>query len=316
MPESQLLFGTDYSPEPIESTVNELPGLKLPRQFELALLRGNAERLFPKFKAEPGRRVGIGIRVVTAAIVVMAALVTVSAQGRGAAHRRGRLYASAPGALFDITGYWVSLVTEDWRYRQFTPAKGDYVSIPSTRRDARSPTRGIPPRDEAAGEQCKAYGAAGVMRLPTRLHITWQDDRTPEARGRQRHADANVRLRQPQGSNGTLQGVSLASWDQPRAVRVADPEPGRSHREGRLPGKVVTDEHEARIPAQERRAVQRRCRADEYHDRFDVPGGESLLMVTAELVDPEYLTTPYWTSTHFKRQNDAAGWRPTPCSAR
>jgi predicted TIM-barrel fold metal-dependent hydrolase len=50
MPESHLLFGTDYSPEPIESTVNELPGLKLPRQFELALLRGNAERLFPKFK--------------------------------------------------------------------------------------------------------------------------------------------------------------------------------------------------------------------------------------------------------------------------
>jgi len=50
MPESHLLFGTDYSPEPIESTVNELPGLKLPRPFELALLRGNAERLFPKFK--------------------------------------------------------------------------------------------------------------------------------------------------------------------------------------------------------------------------------------------------------------------------
>jgi len=50
MSESHLLFGTDYSPEPIESTVNELPGLKLPRAFEQALLRGNAERLFPKFK--------------------------------------------------------------------------------------------------------------------------------------------------------------------------------------------------------------------------------------------------------------------------
>jgi hypothetical protein len=49
-PESHLLFGTDYSPEPIESTVNEPPGLKLPRPFELALLRGNAERLFPRFK--------------------------------------------------------------------------------------------------------------------------------------------------------------------------------------------------------------------------------------------------------------------------
>ena len=50
MPESQILFGTDYSPEPIESTVNELPGLKLPRAFEQMMLRGNAERLFPRFK--------------------------------------------------------------------------------------------------------------------------------------------------------------------------------------------------------------------------------------------------------------------------
>lgn len=49
MPESQLLFGTDYAPEPIESTVNELPALKLPPAFERMLLRGNAERLFPRF---------------------------------------------------------------------------------------------------------------------------------------------------------------------------------------------------------------------------------------------------------------------------
>jgi predicted TIM-barrel fold metal-dependent hydrolase len=50
MPESQILFGTDFAPEPIESTVNELPGLKLPRGFEQMMLRGNAERLFPRFK--------------------------------------------------------------------------------------------------------------------------------------------------------------------------------------------------------------------------------------------------------------------------
>ena len=50
MPESQILFGTDYSPEPMESTVNELPGLSLPKEFEQMLLRGNAERLFPRFK--------------------------------------------------------------------------------------------------------------------------------------------------------------------------------------------------------------------------------------------------------------------------
>jgi len=51
MPESQILFGTDYAPEPIESTVDHLPDLKLPRAFEQMMLRGNAERLFPRFKA-------------------------------------------------------------------------------------------------------------------------------------------------------------------------------------------------------------------------------------------------------------------------
>jgi predicted TIM-barrel fold metal-dependent hydrolase len=50
MPESQILFGTDYAPEPMESTVNQLPELDLPRAFEQMLLRGNAERLFPRFK--------------------------------------------------------------------------------------------------------------------------------------------------------------------------------------------------------------------------------------------------------------------------
>ena len=30
----------------------------------------------------------------------------------------------------------------------------------------------------AAGNQCKAYGAGGIMRMPTRLRIGWQDDNT------------------------------------------------------------------------------------------------------------------------------------------
>ena len=54
----------------------------------------------------------------------------------------------------------------------------------------------------------------------------------------------------------------------------------------------------------------------EYFDRFDVPDGESLMVVSTEIVDAENLATPYWTSTHFKRQADAANWNPTPCAAR
>ena len=54
----------------------------------------------------------------------------------------------------------------------------------------------------------------------------------------------------------------------------------------------------------------------EYFDRFDIPGGDSLLVVTTELTDPTYLFQPFWTSTHFKKQADASGWNPTPCAAR
>ena len=54
----------------------------------------------------------------------------------------------------------------------------------------------------------------------------------------------------------------------------------------------------------------------EYFDRFDVPGGDALLVVSTEVVDPTYLTQPFWTSSQFKKQNDAAGWNPAPCSAR
>src|SRR5436305_1272234 len=54
----------------------------------------------------------------------------------------------------------------------------------------------------------------------------------------------------------------------------------------------------------------------EYLYRFDLPGGDAILLVISEVVDPEYLAQPFWTSTHFKKQNDASGWKPTPCAAR
>src|SRR4030095_5500895 len=92
-------------------------------------------------------------------------------QGRGAGPGRGGPPEPPPtakaGALTDITGYWVSLVTEDWRHRQFTPPKGDYTSVPINPAGRKIADAWDPARDEAAGEQCKAYGAAGLMRMPT-----------------------------------------------------------------------------------------------------------------------------------------------------
>src|ERR1700684_3466479 len=83
--------------------------------------------------------------------------------------------ASAPE---DLTGYWVSLVTEDWRWRMVTPAKGDYDGVPINGEGRKVADAWDPAKDEAAGNACKAYGAGAITRVPGRLHITWQDDNT------------------------------------------------------------------------------------------------------------------------------------------
>src|SRR3984893_19142893 len=77
-------------------------------------------------------------------------------------------------APVDFTGYWVSVVTEDWRWRMVTPIKGDFASIPLNAEGRKVGLAWDPAKDETAGEQCKAYGAAAIMRVPGRLHITWE----------------------------------------------------------------------------------------------------------------------------------------------
>jgi hypothetical protein len=241
----------------------------------------------------------------------MAAL---SAQGRGAAPPAAAPPTPRAAALFDITGYWVALVTEDWRYRQFTPAKGDYVSVPLNDQGKKIADTWDPAKDEAAGEQCKAYGAAGLMRIPTRLHFTWQDDTTLKL-----ETDVGTQTRmltfgKASPGAGTWQGSSLATWDQPRAI-FASPIPGRGPqvRGGAL--KVVTTSMKPGYLRKNGVPYSADAVMTEYFDRFDVPGGESLLVVTTEIVDAENLTTPYWTSPHFKKV-DANGWHPTACTAR
>jgi len=224
------------------------------------------------------------------------------------------------GALIDITGYWVSLVTVDWRYRQFTPPKGDYESVPIGPAGKKIADAWDPAKDEAAGEQCKAYGAAGLMRIPTRLHITWQDDNTLKL-----ETDAGTQTRifrfgPPQGAGGDWQGVSSASWDLPRAPIntffggldfgfTPPPPPGGSL-------KVVTTKLRPGYLRKNGVPYGANTVMTEYFDRFDVPGGDVLLLDIAEVVDPEFLAQPFWTSTHFKKQNDASGWNPTPCTSR
>ena len=118
------------------------------------------------------------------------------------------------GAPFDITGYWVAVITEDWRYRMIAAPKGDFTGIPLNAEGAKIANAWDPAKDEAAGNACKSYGAAAIMRVPTRLHITWENDTTLKietdagTQTRLLHFTGTAPANQP-----SLQGYSVAQWE-------------------------------------------------------------------------------------------------------
>jgi hypothetical protein len=221
-------------------------------------------------------------------------------------------------APIDLTGYWVSLVTEDWRYRVATPPKGDFNSVPLNPAGRKAAGAWDPARDEAAGEQCKAYGVGGVMRLPGRLHVIWLDDRTLTI-----ETDAGTQVRTlrfgpaPAGASD-WQGHSQASWDRmegPMGAGILFG--GGGFGVGNAAGgslKVVTTGMKPGYLRKNGVPYSADAVITEYFDRFSPPGGDALLVVSTEVVDPTYLAQPFWTSTHFKKQGDATGWKPTPCT--
>lgn len=204
--------------------------------------------------------------------------------------------ASAPA---DMTGYWVAFVTEDWRFRMVTPRKGDYQAVPLTDQARKVADVWNPEADEAAGNQCKAYGAGAIMRVPGRFHITWQDDNTLRV-----DSDAGMQTRlfhfnmqpSPPGER-TWQGVSAAQWQEP-ALKVAT----SNLRSGYL--------RKNGVPYSENAAVT------EYFDVAPLPNGGQVLLVTTMVDDPQYLRLPFIVSSQFKKEADGSKWDPTPCTAK
>ena len=168
------------------------------------------------------RRVGATVLAVVAAIAGVAAIVgadfsrPVAAQQPAGRRGGGPPQAARQAAPIEITGYWVAYVTEDWRFRMMTPPKGDYTRVPLTPEGRKVADGWDPKADEAAGNQCKTYGAGGIMRVPGRLHITWQDDNTLKV-----DVDAGTQTRvlhftsSAPPAERTWQGHSMAQWDVP-----------------------------------------------------------------------------------------------------
>jgi hypothetical protein len=227
--------------------------------------------------------------------------------------RGGQANATAKSvAPIDLTGYWVSLVTEDWRYRMMTPAPGDYPSVPLNAEGRKVADAWNPAKDEGDGNACKGYGAFNITRLPGRLHITWQDDNTLKV-----EMDTGMQTRLmhfpaspiPAGE-ATFQGDSIANWE----FAGGRPARGGAGRGGDL---AVTTTHlkpgyiqKNGVPYSANAAIT------EHFDITHEPDGKTLLIVTEMIEDPMYLARRYQRSSHFRKQDDASGWDPMPCSAK
>ena len=109
-------------------------------------------------------------------IGLLAARVNVDAQRGGGPPAAARTARTA--APVDLTGTWVSVVSEDWRWRMVTPLKNDVASVPVNGAGRKGATSWNLERDNAANLQCKAFGVGGIMRQPGRIRISWQDDNT------------------------------------------------------------------------------------------------------------------------------------------
>jgi hypothetical protein len=238
---------------------------------------------------------------------------------------RGQQTPQTPRALAptDFTGYWTAFITEDWRWRMLTAPKGDAASVPLNAEGTRVTNEWDIAKDIASGEQCRPFGAAGIMRLPVRLHITWQDDTTLKmeidngTQTRLFHFDANA----PAPSNPEWQGFSLARWESVQEGQGLAPAAGgqgggqNAQRGPALSGSLHVSTTRMRPGYLRRNGVPYSSNATltEFLDRTSEPNGDSWLIVTSIVDDPQYLTMPFMVTTHFKREADGTKFQPRPC---
>lgn len=221
-------------------------------------------------------------------------------------------------AQVDITGYWVALVTEDWLWRMVTPQRGDVTSIPVNFAGRQAANAWDLDKDNAEGQQCRAFGAAGLMRLPLRLHITWEDDDTLRI-----DTDAGEQTRllhfaadEAAPGQASWQGRSIASWTRPvggfdmRAI-FGDP---KDTPQGPVKAslKVVTDQL---LPGYLRKNGVPYSEQTQLREYFSTikQGDNEYLTLLSVVRDPVYLNGEFVTSSQFRKEADASNWNPSPC---
>jgi hypothetical protein len=248
---------------------------------------------------------------ISLAVLLLLPVYAARLEAQRGARGRGAAPAAREAAPIDLTGYWVSVITEDWKLRMVTPKKGVYEALTLNAEGRRVADTWDPAKDEAAGEQCRSYGAGNIMRVPGRLHITWDNDTTLRI---DTDAGTQTRLFHFGGSppsattEPTWQGYSVAEWQIGPGAR------GGAQRGGSL--KVVTTHLKPGYVRKNGAPYSNIAAVTEYYDLNTAPNGDQWLTVTTKVEDPVYFNRPYLTSSDFKKLPDASGWNPTPCSAR
>lgn len=227
-------------------------------------------------------------------------------RGRGGGPGPQAAQSPQAAAPIDLTGYWVSIVNEDWRWRMVTPRTGDTASVPLNAEGLKVAKSWDPATDGS----CLAYGAAALMRMPTRLHITWENENTlridTDSGTQTRRLLFNAAASPPEGKS--LQGFSRAEWERLAirgAARGAPPAGGHL--------KVVTTNLSGGWLRRNGVPYSDQATVVEYFDRFPAPGNTEWLVITTAVTDPKYLNQEFVTSTHFRREPDGSKWDPTTC---
>jgi hypothetical protein len=245
-------------------------------------------------------------------------------------------------APIDLTGSWVAVVTEDWRWRMVTPPKGDVASIPVNGEGRKAALAWDLDADSKSGNECRAYGVGGIMRQPGRLRISWQDTANLKLEfdaGTQTRLLVFDRTAQP-AAEKTWQGFSRAEWEGPGIGRgpEAPAGPGAGPAGPPVPGgggqglrggppprgaasiqrggslKVVTTNFKSGYLRKNGVPYSEQAVITEYFHRLPAhPNGDEWLNVVTIVEDPRYLAQPFYTSTNFRREADATKFAPSPC---
>jgi hypothetical protein len=215
------------------------------------------------------------------------------------------------GALIDLTGQWVAVVNEDWRWRMITPPVGDVSSVPVNGRGRAAAAAWDLERDRAEDQLCKAFAGPGLIRQPTRLRVSWEDDDTLLLEfdaGRQTRRLEFGPAAAPAGPS--LQGYSTASWYAQTLQRGVFG--GRASSGGAL--RVVTTEFTGGYLRPNGVPYSEEATMKEFFHTFSLPGdGGTWLIVTTVVNDPVYLNSEFVMSSQFKKEDGTSNWNPRPC---